>query len=110
MSNIQGGDIDVGLFRSKVTFLNNAPIANQSGGYVDNYIAFLTTWGQLRQNNGMRSLSTGEIVVETDFTLFTRYQLALASALVSNTLIQIPGDAGVRTFTINSWSKVEEMN
>lgn len=106
MGSYLSQDIDVGQFRSRPTFLNNAPVANNSGGFIDNYVAFLTCWGKLRQNNGSRNLITGEIELNNTFTLTVRYQDALALNLKSNTQVTIDS----RTFTIESTTKIEELD
>ena len=105
-NNPASSSIDVGQFRSRVTFLNNEPMSDDAGGQIDNYVSFLTCWGMLRQNAGDRFISQNEIILSNTYSLIVRYQDALASNLKSNTLIQID----TRTFTIQSSTKVEELN
>lgn len=111
-NNPASSSIDVGQFRSRVTFLNNEPVSDDAGGQIDNYVSFLTCWGMLRQNAGDRLISQNEIILSNTYSLIVRYQTALAANLKSNTIIQItdPSFNTTRIFTIQSSTKVEELN
>ena len=105
-SNPESSSFDVGTFRTRATFLNNTPIPNGSGGAIDNYTSFFTCWGQLRKNGGRRNLLTGEIILENDYTLNVRYCSNLEENLNLATQVQV----GPRTFTIQSYIKIEQLN
>lgn len=109
-NNPVSSNIDVSKFRNRCTFLNNTGQVPLGAGFVDGYEAFVTTWGLLRQNSGARNLLTGEIILENNYTLYTRYQIALDNNLKSNTLIEITVQGVTRTFTITSITKVEEID
>lgn len=104
---IISSEIDVGLFRNLVTFLNNSPTSDGAGGQTDNYIPFLTTWGQLRQTSGSRNLSTYEIQLENNYLLTVRYDPSLETLQKSNTKVSTTDG---RSFTISNSTKVEELD
>lgn len=106
--------LTIGQFRQVVYFLANAAttnatttrLATSSGGKNDNYTILVTTRGKLRKSHGSRELSFGLVQESETYTLLCRFETALESNLRVDTKIIIDS----KTYTLQSWEKVEQIN
>lgn len=91
----------IGQFRTVCKFERNEPTA-LGAGKKDNYVEWLTTRGALEESRGSRSLSFGEANIENKWTLFVRYQDALAEHIGKSIKII----ANNMIFTVDSYTLV----
>lgn len=68
----------IGLFRKSVAFRKTTPTDDDAGGAEDSYSTFLTTRGYLKKLNGSRTLEAAELVNNSTYELWVRFQEALA--------------------------------
>lgn len=89
--------ISTGEMRQKVTFLQNTPVSNGSGGFTDSFAEFYTCRGRLRRDSGRRALEVGELLNSTQFELVVRYNSRLWTALSPTMRV----NDGVDNYTIS---------
>jgi len=60
--------------RSVVSFEQNSPVDDGSGGQVDDFTLLLTTRGRLRKLKGNKNLEQGDIVFDKGYELICRWR------------------------------------
>lgn len=106
--------LKIGQMRSSVQFLVNVPTAAATttreavttGGLNDVYSVLLTTRGRLRKKSGNRSFMMGLIEIKESYELICRFQSTLESNLRVDNKVLIDS----KTYTLNSWEKIDEIN
>jgi SPP1 family predicted phage head-tail adaptor len=103
ISDISNTAIGIGEMRSSVTFEQNNPVDDASGGQVDHFTVLLETRGRLRKLRGNKNLEQGDVVFDAGFELICRWR----SDLVINrdTRVTISGDH----YRINDYSLQDEI-
>jgi hypothetical protein len=94
--------MNVGNLHKVIVFKQNNPTV-KGAGKADAYTTLLTTRGSLKKLNGNRGLSFGELLESNSYEMITRHQQALEDNLRMDMKIDIEG----RTFTIQSYDKVQ---
>jgi hypothetical protein len=67
-------EISIGEMRSVVTFEQNNPADDGSGGQADSFTMLLTTRGRLRKLKGDKNLEQGDIVFDKGYELICRWR------------------------------------
>lgn len=98
-----GFTVNTGEMRSRGNFLKNTPVANNSGGFDDDFAIVLTCRGRLRQNHGKKSMEQGEIVQDKTFEWVCRYQAAIA--IDADSAWMIDG----QQYRISNWELVNQI-
>lgn len=93
----------IGKFDKVVALQKNTP-TGQGAGLVDSYSTYVTTRGYLKKKSGNRGVSFGEILGNDSYTLFVRYQTAIATYLRTDNKVIIDS----KTFTVDSFELVDE--
>lgn len=96
--------MQIGKLDKVVNFYTNTPFATNSGGAVDSYSLFCTTRGKLKKQSGNKSLSFGDIALESSYNLTVRYEALLATYLRVDNIITID----TRAFKLSSIEQDEE--
>ena len=100
--------VAVGAMNQLVKFEKNTPINVPGGpGKIDSFEEFLTCFGYLRKNSGVRLLSAGEIAEDNRYTLEVWYQDALYNELYNSSVKSLKIIIDNRKFTISSWEKLK---
>lgn len=96
----------IGLFRKSVAFRKTTPVADDSGGEADVWSTFLTTRGYLKKLNGNRTLEAGELVMNSTYELWVRFQSALAAEVKPSLRAIIDG----KNYTCHDAEVIAERN
>lgn len=100
------GTINAGDMRKVIVFQNNTPVANNSGGFKDNWTTFYTCRARFRPMSGIKLLE-GQQIVQTDpYEVVCRFTIQIENNVNAKTTIVIDGT----TYVIKKVQKVDDMN
>lgn len=92
INKVPSNSLEIGDMRSRANFFSNTPMANSSGGLVDNYTSFYQCRGRLLAMGSSRNVEQGDLVGNNKFEFVCRFSTELQAGLDEKTIINIDGD------------------